>query len=85
MLDKFKQLRELKKLQDEISKEKVEVEKKGVKVVLNGKIEVEEIILNPELSQNEQEKILRDCINEAVQRIQFRLASKMQGIGGFLK
>lgn len=85
MLNRFKQLRELKKLQDEISKEKVEVEKNGVKVILNGKLETEEIILNPELSREEQEKILKDCFNEAVQRMQFRLASKMQGIADNFK
>lgn len=81
MLDKLRQLKDLKKIQDEISKEKVEVEKKGVKLVLNGKLEVEEVFLNPEISKEEQEKILKECINEAIQRIQFRLASKMQEIG----
>ena len=46
MLDKFKQLKDLKRLQDEISKEKIEVEKRGTKLILNGKIEIEEIFLN---------------------------------------
>lgn len=81
MLDKLRQLRDLKKIQDEISKEKVEIEKKGIKVILNGKLEVEDIFLNQEISKDEQEKILKECINEAIQRIQFRLASKMQDLG----
>jgi DNA-binding protein YbaB len=78
MLDKFKQLRNLKKLQDELSKEKVEVEKEGIKVVVNGEMKIEEIFLNGNLSKEKQEKILKDCINEAMDRMKFRMAQKMQ-------
>jgi len=78
MLDKFKQLRNLKKLQDELSKEKVEVEKEGIKVVVNGEMKIEEIFLNGNLLKEKQEKILKDCINEAMDRMKFRMAQKMQ-------
>ncbi|MCD6085841.1 YbaB/EbfC family nucleoid-associated protein [bacterium] len=77
MFDKLKQLREIKKLRDSLSKEKIEVEKNGVKVVLNGKMEVEEIQLNSDLGKEEQEKILCQCFNEAVRKIQMILAKKM--------
>ncbi len=77
MFEKLKQLREIKKLRDSLSKEKIEVEKNGVKVVLNGKMEVEEIQLNSDLSKKEQEEILCQCFNEAVRKIQMILAKKM--------
>ncbi len=77
MFEKIKQLREIKKLRDSLSKEKIEVEKNGVKVVLNGKMEVEEIQLNSDLGKKEQEEILCQCFNEAVRKIQMILAKKM--------
>lgn len=82
MLDKLKQLKELKKMQDEFAKEMVEVEKQGTKVVINGKMEIEEIILNPELQKEEQEKILKDCINDAMHQMKIKMAQKMQQMPG---
>lgn len=84
MFDKFKQLKQLRDLQNSLSKEKAEVEKEGIKVVVNGKMEFEEIKLNPELDKVRQEKILKDCINEAMSKIKMMAAQKMsqiQGIG----
>jgi len=77
MFDKLKQLKQLKELRDSLSKETEEVEKQGIKVVINGNIEIEDIQLNPDLSIEEQEKILKECINEAVKKIQMVLTNKM--------
>ncbi len=80
MFDKLKQLgqlTQLKKLKDSLEKERKEVEKEGVKVIVNGKMEIEEIKLNPNLEIEEQEKIVKDCINEAMQQIQKEAAQKM--------
>ena len=82
MLDKFKQLKELKKMQDDLAKESVEVEKQGTRVVVNGKMEIEEILLNSELQKEEQEKVLKDCINEAMNKMKMLMAQKMQGMPG---
>jgi len=84
MFDKLKQLKQLKDLQDSLSQEKAEVEKEGIRVVVNGKMEIEEVKLNPELSKEEQEKALIGCINEAMKKIKIMAAQKMsqmQGIG----
>jgi len=83
MFDKLKQLKELKELKDSLSQEREEVEKQGIKVIINGKIEIEDIQLNPDLSKEEQEKILKECINEAVKKIQMVLFSKMSQMPGF--
>ena len=41
MFDKLKKLNELKKIQSELGQEKMEVEKNGIKVTINGKMEIE--------------------------------------------
>ena len=80
MFDKLKQLNELKKLQGEIAKEKFESEKEGVKVVINGDLSVEEVILNPELDLNKQELLVKECVNEALKQAQVSVAKKMAGM-----
>jgi DNA-binding protein YbaB len=83
MFDKLKQLKQLKELRDSVSQEKVEVENKGVKVIINGKMEIEEIHLNPDLGKEEQELVLKECINQSMKKIQMLLASKMSQMPGF--
>lgn len=83
MFDKLKQLKELKDLQDSLVKEKTEVDKNGIRVVVNGKMEIEEIKLNPELQKEEQEKKLQECINEAMKKMQMAAAQKMSGLMKF--
>jgi DNA-binding protein YbaB len=77
MFDKFKQLYQLQKMKDILEKERVEVKKEGVEVIVNGKMEIEEIKLNSTLSIEKQEKLIKDCINEAMQQIQKQAAQKM--------
>ncbi len=76
MFDKFKQLAKLKQIQDSLSREKIEVEREGVKVVLNGKMEIEKLELNSELPKERQEIILKDCFNEALSKLRRALAQK---------
>ncbi len=81
MFDNLKKLAELKKMQDSFKKERATTEKRGVSVTLNGNLEVEEIKLNPELSIEEQEKVLKECLNEAKENMQKTLAKMMMGSG----
>ena len=83
MFDKLKQIKKLRDLQKELGKEVLEVERDGTKVTLNGHIEVESIQLNAGLEKDRQEKVLKDCINDAVRKMQMKLAQKMGSIGGF--
>jgi DNA-binding protein YbaB len=85
MFDQFKKLAELKKMQDAFKKEKETVEKNGISATLNGNFEVEDIKINPELSADEQQKILKECLNEAREKIQKKLAKSLMGsgLGGF--
>lgn len=77
MFDKLQQLKKLKELQDALGKEKIEIEREGVRVVINGKMEIEEIKLNHQIDFEKQEKIIKDCINEAMKQIQAEAAKKM--------
>ena len=77
MFDKLKQLKVFKDLQEKLSQEKVEIEKQGTRLIINGKLEVEEIILNPALGKKEQEEIIKECFNDGVKKIQMSVAQKM--------
>lgn len=80
MFDNIKKLYELKKVQDEFKKERMTVERRGVKVIMNGNFGVEEIMLNPELSLQDQQSALKEALNEAREEIQKTLAKKMMGM-----
>ncbi|MFH1657497.1 MAG: YbaB/EbfC family nucleoid-associated protein [bacterium] len=83
MFEKLKQIKKIKDLQDSLGKEKAEGEKRGIRVIINGKMEIEEIRLNPELGQEDQEKALKDCLNETMRKVQIIAAQKMQQMGDF--
>jgi len=81
VFDQFKKIAELKKIQDSFKKEKVILEKRGVAVTINGSFEVEEIKLNPELNLQDQQEVLKSCLNEAREDIQKKLAKIMMNSG----
>ncbi|MFH1643377.1 MAG: YbaB/EbfC family nucleoid-associated protein [Patescibacteria group bacterium] len=85
MFDQLKQLKELQNIKSSLEKEKVEIEKEGTRVVVNGKMEIEEIEINEELSKEKQEEILKVCINEGFKKIQMNMAHKMSQMDNFFK
>ncbi len=80
MWDQMKQAKELYRLQKELAKEKIEEEEDGVKVIVNGKMEVESITLNENLDKDRQERALISCFNGAMKKIQINLAQKMKSM-----
>lgn len=81
MLGKLKQLKQLRDLNNSLGKEKMDVEKEGIRVTINGKMQIEGIKLNPELDTSRQEKILKECLNDAVKKMQMRMAQSMSQFG----
>jgi DNA-binding protein YbaB len=81
VFDQLKKIAELKKMQEEFKREKATVEKRGVSVTINGNLEVEEIKLSPDLGNEDQQEILKQCLNEAREKIQKTLAQKMMASG----
>ncbi len=77
MFDKLRQIGKLKQIQSQIQEEKAEVAKGGVRVVVNGKFEIEEIVLNKELNTEEQAEVLKKCLNEAMKEVQMKVAQKL--------
>jgi DNA-binding protein YbaB len=82
MLDKLKKIKELKDLQNSLAKEKTTVEKDGVSITLNGKLEVEDISISSDIDTDILERIIKDLFNDAIRKIQISMAQKMQGISG---
>lgn len=83
MFEQLKQIKKLQEIQNALKNEKITHEKNGVQVIINGKLEVELVTLNPSLSIEEQAKAVKECINEAMKKVQMVVAQKMQAMGGF--
>lgn len=87
MFSKLKQFKDLrsqaKTMQDALSQETITEERNGVKIVLNGNMEVLSLTLNPSLNQESHEDTVKKCINEAIKKTQRVMAKKMQDMGGF--
>jgi DNA-binding protein YbaB len=83
MFDQIKKMNELRNMQNALKQEKAEVEKNGVKVVMNGNMELVEVKLNSMLDISEQEMLLKQCFSEAKDQIQKVAMKKMMesGIG----
>jgi DNA-binding protein YbaB len=92
MLDKVKQLMDLKRQADQLKKEleaiKLEVaEVRGIKIVVNGaqsfqSIEIDESLLTPANKNRIQMDLLRS-VNSAVKKSQQQAANKMKNMPGF--
>ena len=82
MFDKLKKIKELKQVQDELTEEKISVEKQGIEVVVNGKMEIIKITLNLSLPKDALERTLKECINEAVNKVQIVVARKLSNFRG---
>ncbi len=86
MFNKLKQFKDLrdkaKTMQSALAQETVVNEKNGVKISLNGNLEITEVKVNPELSQSALEDALKSCFNESIKKAQKIMAKKMQEMGG---
>ena len=77
MFDKFKQLNDLRRMQEQVKKEIATAEKEGVKITLNGSMEILELKLNPELPTEKQEQLVKECFHEAMKKIQASLMKNL--------
>ncbi len=86
MFSKLKQFQDLKSqaktMQNALSTEKVEVEKNGIKLSMNGNMEVLDFTISEELNSQEIAKITKDLVNDAIKKTQRVMAKKMQEMGG---
>jgi len=83
MFEKIKKIKQLRDIQKSLKEEKVEMEKDGLRIVLNGKLELLELNLNPEKSFSEQEEILKQLFNQAIREIQVKISHKLSQFSGW--
>lgn len=77
--DKAKQMKQMMEVKKKLDKQSVTVEDDGIKITINGKLEVTEIVLNSELNTDEQADKLKKLINKANREMQMKMASEMKG------
>lgn len=86
MFNKLKQFKDLrsraKTMQNALAGESVTVEKGGIKIVMNGNMEIISISINEQLAKESLEGMLADCVNEAIKKTQRIMAQKVQEMGG---
>ncbi len=86
MFNKLKQFKDLrsqaKVLQNALADETVMVEKGGVKVIMNGNMEITQLTINESLAKESLEGIIIEAINEAIKKTQRLMAAKVQEMGG---
>lgn len=86
MFNKLKALKDLrsqaKTMQNALANEIITVEKGGIKLVMNGNMEVTSLAINSEISSKSLEDLMKDCINDAIKKTQKIMAQKMQAMGG---
>ncbi|PIR12849.1 DNA-binding protein [Candidatus Falkowbacteria bacterium CG11_big_fil_rev_8_21_14_0_20_39_10] len=87
MFNKLKHLKDLrsqaKTLQNSLAGESVTVKKNGVKITMDGNMEITSIDISEDLSKEKLEETLKDLINQAIKKTQRIMAQKMQAMGGF--
>jgi len=87
MFNKLKQIKDLrdqaKKMQSVLSQESVTLEKNGIKLIVNGNLEVTTLDINENLDKETIAKIIKDLVNDAIKQTQKIMAKKMQEMGGF--
>ncbi len=80
MFDKLKQVNQLRKIKNALKDEFSEVEKDGVRVKVNGQMQIKEVEISPKLTKKRQEDALVECINDALGRVQMKAAQKVSKI-----
>lgn len=87
MFNKLKQFKDLrdqaKTMQSALAKESVSIEKKGIKITMNGNMEITELVIPEGLSKDDISKYMKEAVNEAIKKVQKLMATKMQEMGGF--
>jgi len=86
MFSKLKQFKDLrqqaKTMQDVLGKESITEEKNGIKVIMNGNMEITDLTITSEAGNDEIARQTKNVVNEAIKKVQRLMAKKMQEMGG---
>lgn len=87
MFNKLKQFKDLrtqaKTMQDALATERVSEEKGGVKITMNGNMEVLEVNIESGMTRESIEMNVKSAVNETIKKAQRLMAKKLQDMGGF--
>lgn len=87
MFNKLKQLKDLRSqakiMQDALAQETITEEKGGIKIEMNGNMEVLSVTVKDDLSKSATEEAIKNCVNSTIKKAQQLMAKKLQGMGGF--
>jgi len=87
MFNKLKQFKDLrsqaKTMQDALAEEKISEEKGGVKITMNGNMEVLSVVIESGLTKEVIETSVKNAVNETIKKAQRIMAKKLQDMGGF--
>ena len=77
---------QMKKIQEELKDKTIQIDSQGVRIVMNGKQEVQSVTIAPEIlagiSAEKLEKIMLRAFNEAISKSQDLMAGEMKKISG---
>ncbi|MFA5318633.1 MAG: YbaB/EbfC family nucleoid-associated protein [Patescibacteria group bacterium] len=86
MFSKLKQIKDLrsqaKTMQNALSGESVTVEKSGVKMVMNGNMEITEFTAAGDITKEALVQLVPSIVNDSIKDVQRIMAKKMQEMGG---
>lgn len=81
MFDKLKQLNNLRQqasdLKKKLDQELIEFEANGIKIILNGNLEIKSINIDKEIPPEKLEILLKDTLNETIKKAQSQIANKL--------
>lgn len=88
MGDMIKQAREmqgkLKKIKEELKHARYESEKQGVKVIVDGEMEIKELIIAPTVAPNQISRLVKETANDALKKSKDDAAKKLKQAAGGL-
>ena len=86
MFSKLKQIRDLrqqaKTMQNMLAGESATIERGGIKIVMDGNMNVTELTIADGLTREQMQSELPRVINDAIKSVQKIMAKKMQEMGG---
>ncbi len=86
MFNKLKQVKDLrsqaKTMQNALAGESVTIEKKGIKITMDGNMAITDLEIGPGLSDDVIASNIKSVLNDAIKKTQRLMAEKMQSMGG---
>lgn len=82
-LKQFKDLRnQAKNIQNTLSQQQIEIDKNGIKLVMDGNQNIISLTIDPNLNTQQIESIIPAVVNEAIKKVQRTMVETMKGLKG---